>query len=217
MDIVSPANVIADEEFMPFADDSFDLITSTLNLHSVNDLPGALLQIKKSLKSDGLFLASLFGGETLFELRECLAAAEIELKGGISPRVFPFADKQQLGALLQRAGFNLPVVDSEIITVTYENIFGLLKDLRGMGERNIIRDRHRQNPGKALYMRAAEIYAQKYSEPDGRIRASFEIIFLLGWSPHESQQKPLRPGSATKRLSEALGAQEIKTGEKAAP
>ena len=207
--------IIADEDFLPFKANSLDLVYSALNLHSVNDLPGALLQIRKSLKPDGLFIAALFGGETLIELRDSLMQAELELKGGLSPRVFPFADKQQIGALLQRAGFALPVVDSEIVTVTYDNIFKLMHDLRFMGEGNIIRNRHKTNPGKSFFMKAAEHYRTKYSEKDGRIRASFEIIFLIGWAPHENQQKPLRPGSAKNRLADALSTQEIKTGEKA--
>ena len=217
MDNAAPADIVGDAEFIPFAAHTADLIYSTLNLHSVNDLPGMLLQIKKTLKPDGLFIASMFGGETLHELRQSLMQAELDLKGGASPRVFPFADKQQMGALLQRAGFALPVVDSEIVTVTYENIFRLMHDLRGMGESNIIRGRHKTNPGRALFLRAAEHYHRNYAETDGRIRASFEIIFLTGWSPHASQQKPLAPGSAKARLADALQTHEIKTGERAAP
>lgn len=194
-----------------------DLITSILNLHSVNDLPGVLHQIRAGLKPDGLFLGAMFGGETLYELRESLMHAEMEAKGGVSPRVFPFADKQQMGALLQRAGFALPVVDSEIITVTYENIFKLMHDLRGMGETNIILERSRVNPGKEFFMRAGQYYAEHFSEDDDRIKASFEMIFLLGWAPHESQQQPLKPGSATARLADALETEEIKAGEKVKP
>ena len=217
MDTARASSVIADEEFLPFASHSLDLVYSALNLHSVNDLPGALLQIRQALKPDGLFMASLFGGETLRELRESLMHAELELKAGASPRVFPFADKPQMGALLQRAGFALPVVDSEIITVTYTDMFKLLHDLRGMGETNIIRGRHKANPGKALFMRAAEHYQRNFADADGRIRASFEIIFLAGWSPHASQQKSLAPGSAKLRLADALNAREVKTGERTAP
>jgi NADH dehydrogenase [ubiquinone] 1 alpha subcomplex assembly factor 5 len=194
-------DILADGEFLPLKQNSLDL-------HSVNDLPGALLQIRKALKPDGLFIASIFGGESLFELRESLMQAEMALKGGVSPRVFPFADKQQMGALLQRAGFALPVVDSEIITVTYDSMFKLMADLRGMGESNIIAARDKRNPGKALFMEAAQYYAQHFTDssgPDkGRIRATFEIIFLLGWSPHESQQQPLKPGSAQTRLADVL-------------
>lgn len=202
-----------DEEFWPFERASLDLISSNLVLHSVNDLPGTLLQIKQSLKPDGLFIASMFGGETLRELRESLTTAELNIKGGVSPRVFPFADKQQMGALLQRAGFALPVVDSEILTVTYDNMFKLMHDLRYMGENNIIQAREKTNPGKAFFMDAARHYHEHFSDPDGRIRASFEIIFLIGWAPHESQQKPLRPGSAEQRLADVLGTTECGTTE----
>jgi len=211
------ASLIADEEFLPFKDASLDLIFSTLSLHTVNDLPGALVQMRRALKPDGLFMASLFGGETLFELREALAQAELETKGGISPRVYPFADKPQMGDLLQRSGFALPVVDSDIITVTYENFFKLAHDLRGMGQGNIIRERSRINPGKEFFSKAAAYYHDKFSEADGRIKASFEIIHVIGWVPHETQQKPLAPGSAQIKLSDALGTEEIKAGEEAKP
>lgn len=201
-------DIIADEEFLPFKTQSIDLALSSLNMHSVNDLPGTLLQIKQALKADGLFVAALFGGESLYELRASLSAAEMDMRGGMSPRVFPFADKQEFGALLQRAGFALPVVDSEIVTVTYDNMFKLMHDLRGMGENNIIAARDKRYVGKEFFMRAAQHYAEHYSEDDGRIVASFEIIFLLGWSPHDSQQKPLKPGSAQNRLADALSAKE---------
>lgn len=202
--LTSPATLLCDEEFLPFGPKSFDLIFSALSLHSVNDLPGALLQINKALKPDGLFLAAMFGGETLHELRQSLMEAELKTKGGVSPRIFPFADKQQMGALLQRAGFALPVVDSEILTVTYENIFKLMHDLRYMGENNIIHERRKTNPGKELFLEAAKYYGANFSEPSGRIYASFEIIFMIGWAPHKSQQQPLRPGSAQTRLADAL-------------
>ncbi len=198
-------DIIADEEFLPVAPQSCDMIVSALNLHSVNDLPGTLIQIKRALKPDGLFIAALFGGETLYELRECLSSTEMDLKGGLSPRVAPFADKQDAGALLQRAGFALPVVDSDIITVSYEHIFKLMHDLRGMGESNSINARDKRNPGRTFFFEAAKRYSEKYAEDDGRVKASFEIIFMLGWAPHESQQKPLRPGSAEHSLAEALG------------
>ncbi len=210
-------SVVSDEEFLPFKPAAFDLIISALNLHSVNDLPGALLQIRQSLKPDGLFVAAILGGETLHELRECLMQSELALKDGVSPRVFPFADKQQAGGLLQRAGFALPVIDSDIITVTYPHMFKLMHDLRAMGEGNIIDARSKLNPGKALFMDAAQRYAQHYSAADNRIEASFEVIFMLGWAPHASQQKPLSPGSAKHRLADALGGAEIKTGDKATP
>lgn len=192
----------------------FDLISSVLDMHVVNDLPGLLLQIRRSLKPDGLFLGAMFGGETLYQLRETLTQTELMLKDGTSPRVFPFADKQQMGALLQRAGFALPVIDSEIVTVTYDNLFKLMQDLRGMGETNVIAERSRANPGKEFFMRAADYYQQKFSDADGRIEAAFEIIYLIGWSPDASQQQPLRPGSAETRLADALNTDEIKMGEK---
>lgn len=212
--VVTDRDVICEEDFLPFAPASLDLVISNLVLHTVNDLPGALLQIRKSLKPDGLFVAALLGGETLYELRACLAEAELELTGGVTPRVSPFADKPQMGGLLQRAGFTLPVVDSDIVTVTYNSIFPLMNDLRGMGEGNAITERAKYFTRRSLFLRAGELYAQKFSDPDGRIRASFEVIFLLGWGPHASQQQPLKPGSAKTRLADALGTEEIGAGEK---
>lgn len=206
--------VQGDEEFIPFANESMDLVLSCLSLHTVNDLPGALLQIKNILKPDGLFLGAMLGGETLYELRTCLAEAESMTRGGLSPRIFPFADKPQAGELLQRAGFNLPVIDSEIVTVTYDHIFKLMHDLRYMGEGNAIAARDKSFPGKALFMEAARLYQEKFSDPDGRIRATFEIIFMIGWAPHDSQQKPLRRGSAQKSLAEHLGTTEYSAQEK---
>lgn len=210
----SAHGVVCHEDFFPFAPASVDLVISPLCLHTVNDLPGALLQIRQSLKPDGAFVSAILGGETLYELRQCLAEAELSLSGGISPRVAPFADKPQMGGLLQRAEFSLPVVDSDIITVTYNSAFALMHDLRRMGEGNAIESRNRLFSRRDLFLRANELYAQRFCDPDGRIRASFEIIFLLGWSPHASQQKPLRPGSAEHRLADALGTQEIATGER---
>jgi NADH dehydrogenase [ubiquinone] 1 alpha subcomplex assembly factor 5 len=216
MDMAGDAHVIADEEFLPFADASLDLIICTMNLHCINDLPGAMIQMKRALKPDGLFVAAMPGGETLYELREALMQAELSASGGASPRVFPFADKQQMGGLMQRAGFALPVVDSEIVRVTYDHVFKLLRDLRGMGEGNSILERNRKTPGKSFFAEAAQIYADKFSE-DGRITATFEMIFLIGWAPHSSQQQPLKPGSANLKLADALATQEIKTGAKARP
>ncbi len=207
------STITADEEFLPIKPESQDLIISNLGLHSINDLPGTLLQIKQALKPDGLFIAALFGGSTLTQLRDSLMQAELKLKGGISPRVSPFADKQDCGALLQRAGFALPVIDSDCLTVTYDNMFKLMNDLRGMGESNAITARNKINPGKQLFIEAAQIYQEKYAEPDNRIPATFEIIFLLGWAPHDSQQKPLKPGSAKHSLATALGTEEQSTGD----
>lgn len=205
---IMQANVIGDEEYLPFAAQSFDLVTSSLSLHTVNDLPGTLIQIRRALKPDGLFMAAMLGGETLYELRQCLQQAEMELTGGLSPRVAPFADKQQMGALMQRAGYSLPVIDSDIITVTYPNLTKLFHDLRGMGETSMMAARLKTFTPRALFTRAEELYRQNFSEPDNTLRASFEIIFLLGWAPHESQQKPLKPGSAQSRLADALSTEE---------
>lgn len=209
----SPLAVQGDEEFMPFAADTFDLVISPLSLHTVNDLPGALIQMNRVLKPDGLCIGALLGGETLWELRKVMMQTEMALRGGAGPHVAPFADKQQIGALMQRARFALPVVDSDIITVTYENLPRLLHDLRGMGEGNSLKDRSAYL-GKTFLQDAERLYKEKFAEPDGRLRATFEVIFLIGWAPHGSQQKPLRPGSADKRLSEALGTKEVGSGVK---
>lgn len=198
--------LVGDEEALPFAPERFDLAVSALALQHVNDLPGALVQIRRALKPDGLFLGCLLGGQSLNELRTALAVAESELCGGISPRVAPFADVRDMGALLQRAGFALPVADCEPLTVRYADMFGLMADLRAMGGANTLVARLRKPSRRALFLRAAEIYAERFKDPDGRLRATFEIIFLSGWAPHESQQKPLAPGSAKMRLSDALGA-----------
>ena len=206
--------VAADEEALPFADGSLDLVVSALALQFVNDLPGVLIQIRRALKPDGLFLAALAGGDTLTELREAFALAESEREGGVSPRVAPFADLREAGALLQRAGFALPVIDSERIVVRYPSAFALLNDLRRMGATNALSERRRAPLKRATLTRIAEIYAEKFADADGRVRATFEIIWLSGWAPHESQQKPLKPGSAARRLADALGTTEIPAGEK---
>jgi SAM-dependent methyltransferase len=207
-------HVAADEEALPFADGSLDLIVSALALQFVNDLPGTLIQIRRALKPDGLFLAALIGGDSLTELREAFAQAESEVEGGASPRVAPFADVRELGALLQRAGFALPVVDSDRLTVRYESVFPLMRDLRRMGATNVLTERRRTPLRRATLQRMAEIYGLRFADPDGRVRATFEIAWLSGWVPHESQQKPLKPGSARARLADALGTKEIPTGEK---
>lgn len=206
---------VADEEVLPFADASLDLVVSALALQFVNDLPGTLIQIRRALKADGLLLAALVGGETLTELRQAFAAAESEVEGGVSPRVAPFADLRELGALLQRAGFALPVVDSDRLTVRYDNVSALMRDLRRMGASNIVSERRRTALRRATLMRMAEIYAERFADPDGRLRATFEIVWLLGWAPHASQQQPLKPGAATRRLADALGAKEVPAGDKA--
>jgi len=203
-----------DEEALPFAEASLDAILSCLSLHWVNDLPGALVQIRRALAPDGLFLASVLGGDTLVELREVLSAAELEVTGGVSPRVSPFADIPDLGGLLQRAGFALPVVDSDVLTVTYDNLFALMADLRGMGESNAVMERHKLPTRRDVLMRAAELYQQRFADSDGRIPATFRILTMTGWAPDASQQKPLRPGSAQNRLADAVGGVETSAGDK---
>jgi len=209
--------VIGDAEALPFAHERFDLAVSLLALHAVNDLPGALIQIRRALKPDGLFIGCLLGGATLHELRAALTDAESELTGGLSPRVAPFADVRDLGGLMQRAGFALPVTDLETLRVRYDNAFALMQDLRRMGMTNTLLARRRTPVTRALMLRAAQIYAERFADSDGRIPATFELIWLSGWSPHENQQKPLRPGSAKMRLADALGTVEHSAGEKAAP
>lgn len=193
-----------EHEILPVGTGMCDLVLSHMILHHINDLPGMLVQIRRALRPDGVFIAAMPGGESLHELRQSLMLAEMDVRGGASPRVAPFADMAQMGALMQRAGFALPVVDSEMITVTYDSIFALMHDLRAMGESNFIAARDRRNPGRDFFARAGEYYRQHFADPDGRIRASFEIIFMIGWAPHDSQQKPLKPGSATCSLADVL-------------
>lgn len=212
----SPA-VVCDEEFLPFGPGAFDLVISNLVLHWTNDLPGALLQLRRALRPDGLLLAAMLGEDTLIELRECLYEAEAETAGGVSPRVSPFATVRDAGGLLQRAGFMLPVVDRDRIMVTYESAFKLFGDLRGMGETNALSEQLRHFTRRTTIMRAAEIYHQRFAGDDGRVPATFDIVFLHGWAPHESQQKPLAPGSAKTRLARALQSEEISAGETARP
>jgi SAM-dependent methyltransferase len=200
--------IVADEEALPFADASLDLAVSALALQFINDLPGVLVQIRRALKPDGLFLAALLGGETLTELRQSFAAAESEVEGGISPRVAPFADLRDLGALLQRAGFALPVTDTDRLTVRYDSAFALMHDLRRMGAANALCARRRTPLRRATLIRMAELYAQRFADPDGRLRATFEVVWLSGWAPHPDQQQPLKPGSAQARLADALGTRE---------
>jgi len=205
--------VAADEEALPFADASLDLVVSGLALHLVNDLPGALVQIRRALKPDGLLLASLLGGTTLGELRQSWLAAEAEITGSASPRVAPFADVRDLGALLQRAGFALPVIDSEVVTVTYPSPLALMREVRAMGASNMLLARRRHPVTRRLLFRAAEIYSERFAGPGGRMPATFEILTLTAWAPDESQPKPLRPGSAKARLADALGVPERKLRE----
>jgi NADH dehydrogenase [ubiquinone] 1 alpha subcomplex assembly factor 5 len=204
-------SLCGEEELFPFKDGALGLIVSGLTLQLANDLPGTLVQIRRALKPDGLFLAALLGGQTLTELREAFIAAETELEGGASPRVMPTGDVRDYGALLQRAGFALPVADSDLITVTYATPLALIRDLRAMGAANALTQRRRRFLRRATLLRALEIYQERFpAGKDGRVRASFEVIHLAGWGPHESQQKPLRPGSAAARLADALGTEEHK-------
>ncbi|MCB5174347.1 methyltransferase domain-containing protein [Microvirga lenta] len=209
--VPEPGSILGDEERLPVAGERFDLAVSLLALQSVNDLPGALVQIRRALKPDGLFMGALLGGATLNELRQSFTQAEAELEGGVSPRVAPFADVRDLGGLLQRAGFALPVADSEVVRVRYGDPFALMRDLRRMGFTNSLNDRRRTPLRRATLLRTAQIYAERFADPDGRLPATFEIIWLSGWTPHESQQKPLRPGSAKMRLADALGVPENPT------
>ncbi len=211
------AAVVAEEEALPFASESFDLVLSLLNLHWVGDLPGALLQIRRALKPDGLFLGVMFGLGTLGELRDCLLAAESEMRGGAGPRVSPFADLRDAAGLLQRAGFALPVADVETLTVTYPDALALMRDLRGMGEANALAARPQRFAGRELFARTAALYAERHADAAGRIPARFQLIFLTGWAPDDSQQKPLRPGSARHRLASALDTTEHSAGDPARP
>ena len=197
------ASLVCDEEALPFAPQSLDLVVSALSLQFVNDLPGTLLQVRRALKPDGLFLAAMLGGGTLHELRSAFAAAEIETIGGISPRVAPFADVRDLGQLMQRAGFALPVADTEVLTATYPSPLALMCELKGMGASNIMCDRRKTPLRRATLAAVERHYRREFARGD-RIAATFEIVTLTGWAPHDSQQKPLRPGSARASLAEAV-------------
>jgi len=211
---VGYAVVAGEEETLPFAPESLDLAVSVLSLQFVNDLPGVLAQIRRALRPDGLFLAAMLGGDTLRELAESFAVAEAEISGGASPRVAPFVEVRTAGALLQRAGFALPVVDQDRVTVRYADPLALMRDLRAMGAGNALTERSRRPLRRAVLIRAAAVYAARFADPDGRIRATFDVISLSGWAPHASQQKPLRPGSAKARLADVLGTVERPAGEK---
>ena len=209
--------VVAEEDAIPFAPASFDLVLGALSLHAVNDLPGALAQLRRILVADGLFLAACFGGETLHEMRRAMLEAETEIAGGASPRVAPFADTRDAGALLQRAGFALPVADSDTITVTWPDALALMRDLRAMGEANALASRRRSPTRRTVFAAAAARYRSLFGDDEGRIPATFQILFLTGWAPAPGQQRPLRPGSAAARLADALGAEERSAGEPAGP
>ena len=203
----------SENELLDLPPESFDLAVSALSLHAINDLPGALIQIRRALKPDGLFVAALFGGETLRELRDAFAAGEEQTTGGASPRVSPFADVRDLGGLLQRAGFNLPVADIERTTVRYGEFQTLASDLRAAGETNALAERSRKPMRRDTLAASIAHYAANHAEADGRLRATFDIVYLTGWTPHESQQKPLQPGSARARLADALGTKEQDAGD----
>jgi SAM-dependent methyltransferase len=194
----------AGSETLPLQPESLDLVVSALALQFVNDLPGVLTQIRRALRPDGLLLAAMIGGDSLSELRQSFAAAEAECEGGVSPRVAPFADLRDVGALLQRAGFALPVTDVDRIVVRYDNALALMQDLRRMGATNILVERRRTPTRRATLLRMAQLYGERFADADGRIRATFDVIWLSGWAPHESQQQPLKPGSAKAGLAEAV-------------
>lgn len=204
--VTGHATFAADEEALPVADAALDLVMSNLSLHWVNDLPGALVQIRRALKPDGLFLASLFGLDTLSELRACLLEAEAETSGGAGRRVSPFTDVRDAGGLLSRAGFALPVVDADTVTVTYTDMFRLMADLRAMGETNAVMGRRPGASRRDMFTRAAQIYAERFVDPRGRIVATFQILTLTAWAPHPRQQKPMRPGTAATPLANVLTA-----------
>ncbi len=207
--------VCLDEERLPVADESVDLVVACLSLHWTNDLVGALIQINRALRPDGFFACAILGGATLTELRQVMTQAESELAGGAHPRVSPFADTVDMAGLLGRAGFAMPVSDVDRVTVRYGNSFVLMRDLRWMGETCALAGRARAPATKRLFVRTAELYSQRFAEADGRIPARFEIIHAAGWAPHPDQPKPKRPGSATARLADALGVTEKSAGEKA--
>jgi len=209
----SAMRLVADEERLPFAPESLDLVVSLLSLHWTNDLVGVLVQIRRALKPDGLFIGALFGAATLTELRQSLIQAEAELTGGAGLRVSPFADGYDMAGLLQRAGFALPVSDIDRVTVRYDHPLKLMADLRAMGETNALVDRARPPLSRAVLARAFEIYRERFGLPDGRVPATFEILTATGWAPHPSQPKPLKPGSAKMRLADALGTVEHKLGD----
>jgi SAM-dependent methyltransferase len=209
--------LVVDEELLPYAAASFDLVLSVLSLHWVNDLPGTLMQIRRVLRPDGLLLVAILGGESLRELRQALMEAELAEEMGVSPRVSPFADLRDAGGLLQRAGFALPVADRDRISVTYPDALALMRDLRGMGETNAGIERRRTPGRRHTLFRAAAIYAERFGNAEGRIPASFEVLTLTAWAPADSQPTALRPGSAKARLADVLGSDEISAGEKTHP
>ncbi len=207
--------LVCDEDLLPFRDASFNLIVSGLALHRVNDLPGSLIQIRRALAPDGLFMAAALGARALSELREALIEAEGEMEGGASPRVSPFGDVRAYGALLQRAGFALPVADAEILKVVYPSPREVMREVRALGGGNVLMARKREPLPRRTLERAEQIYRARHGTPDGKVTATFEFVFMSGWAPHASQQKPLKPGSAAQRLADALHTQEQSAGDKA--
>ena len=204
-DLLDGPGTVAEGDRLPLEPSSLDLAVSLLSMQELNDIPGFLIQVRRALKPDGLFIGAMAGAGTLAELRDALLAAETQLAGGASPRVLPFADVRDAGALLQRAGFALPVADHDDLTVRYATMFDLMRDLRAMGVTNVLAGRSRRPATRALFTRAAEIYANRHADADGRIRATFSLVWMSGWAPAESQRKPLRPGSAQVSLAKLLG------------
>ncbi|SOC08627.1 methyltransferase family protein [Rhodobacter sp. JA431] len=212
--VLPTAKVVQDSEVLALDEGAHDLVVHAMCLHWAEDPVGQIVQAARALEPDGLFIAVMFGGQTLAELRAALAEAEVSVTGGLSPRVLPMGEIRDLGGLLQRAGLALPVADSVLRKVTYENPLRLLADLRAMGEANALAGRVRHFTRRAVLAQAMMHYAEHFAEADGRVRASFDMVWLTGWKPHESQQKPLRPGAASARLAEALGTCELPTSEK---
>jgi SAM-dependent methyltransferase len=210
-----PPAVVCDEDALPFKDGAFNLIVSGLALHRVNDLPGSLIQIRRALAPDGLFMAAALGGNALGELRECLLEAEDEIEGGVSPRISPFTDVRSYGALLQRAGFALPVTDAEELEVIYPSPRALMHEIRALGGGNVLIARSKKPMSRQVLARAEELYRARYGTPDGKVAATFQFVFMSGWAPDPSQQKPLKPGSAQSRLADALNTTEQRGGAKA--
>ncbi len=211
------ADLVIDEEWLPYARESVDALASALTLQFVNDLQCSLVQLRRALRPDGLLIGAIVGAGSLTELRDVLLTVETETVGGASPRVAPLPTLADFGGLLQRAGFALPVLDQETLTVRYDTMFDLIGDLRAMGATNVLTARDRRPLRRALALRGASLYAERFADPDGRIRATFELLHFAAWAPHESQQKPLPPGSATRRLADALGTREYPTGDAAQP
>ena len=207
--------LVCDEDLLPFKDASLNLIVSGLALHRVNDLPGALVQIRRALSPDGLFLGALLGARSLIELREALIAAEAEAQGGASPRVAPFGDVRDYGALLQRTGFALPVADADVLKMTYASPRELMREVRVLGGGNVLSERSKAPLPRRTLDRAEAIYRERHALPGGGVSATFEIVYLSGWAPDASQQKPLPPGSAAQRLADALRTTEQSAGDKA--